>query len=197
MDFRLRINSFNNDELNLWYINIFIFIFLIVHPSLVSLFVWGMFKHAYISAQYDSEELEFDFYEEDLEDEELLYADQDIDSDYVENVETEEDYLIYNCRYWFGTYGGESTLADDDYYIVNNVYKNIYKSLDYIKNPNFNIEDKDSTEYINFIEEQKISCNYNFLFNDLSHFKFNIIIHKTYRDKLLFLIKKKRNEKII
>jgi len=194
MDFRLRINCFNNDQLNLWYINIFIFIFLIVHPSLVSLFVWAMFKHAYISAQYDSEELEFDFYEEEIEDEEFLYADQDVDSDYLDNFETEEDYLIFSCRYWFGSYGGDYALAEDDYYIVNNVYKNIYKSLDY--NTTFNTEDKDSPEYINFIEEQKIACNYNFLLNDLSHYKYNIITHKTHRDKLLILTKKKRNEKI-
>jgi len=58
-----------------------------------------MFKHAYISAQYDSEELEFDFYEEEIEDEEFLYADQDVDSDYLDNFETEEDYLIFSCRY--------------------------------------------------------------------------------------------------
>ena len=193
MDFRLRTNKFNNDDLNLWYINIFIFICFLFSSPLVCIFIYIIFKFAYIISKYDSEELELDFYDNTIEDEEFLYCDQDVDPDYLEIFEIEEDYLIGNCHYWFDHYGGKRTVSDDDYYILNNVYKNIYKELRF--NIDFNLEDKDSNDYINFIEDHKASNYYNFWLDNLDLSKYNIIT-KTYNvNKLLKSIKKIRYEK--
>jgi hypothetical protein len=59
----------------------------------------------------------------------LYRQDHDVDSSYYINLLYEEIYLIYKCRFLFEYYGGTSTLSIEDYYILGNVYDNIYGNI--------------------------------------------------------------------
>jgi len=60
----------------------------------------------------------------------MYRQDHDVDSSYYVNLLFEEIYLIYKCRFLFEYYGGTSTLTIEDYYILGNVYDNIYDNSD-------------------------------------------------------------------
>ena len=133
----------------------------------------------------NSEELISD----DIEYEEFFYNENDVESTHISNTESEEAYLMYNCRFYFYTYGGQRTLPLDDYYILNNIYDNIYCNLHIMET--FNNEDFELNND-NYIQSYKIKNYILNIFTNYNEDKYNLINNTFY----VYLLKNKKLVKL-
>ena len=114
---------------------------------------------------------------DDIERDDVYYQDHDVDNNSSYNLWNEELYLIYNCRFFFYYYGGHAALSLDDYYILNNIYYNIYYDIFIMEN--FNDEDYNLNSD-NYIKSYKLKSYLLNIFINYNKEKYNLINNSYY-----------------
>lgn len=157
----------------------------------------------------------FDFGSIDEEDTTAKYLDFDIDDEYFYTLIHEEMYLMYNCRFFFDLYGGETILDHIDFIDFNiyNVsdnrnFKNIYLDIKIYKNylksnfyelyniKQYYINNNNENLYIKKIEQLEHLNNNNKELNNLYNMinnQHNINYLKK-KQKYEFIIRKYKNK---
>jgi hypothetical protein len=157
-----------------FYFNILLIIFLLINNIFLFIIILIMKGVFYVNLESDSE-YEFNFLNLDFERFDAKFLEIDIDDQYIYTLLNQENYLSFNCRFFFDFYGGSDTLDFIDFidftiykindnrnfkniFIVNNGIINtynedyIYKMSDiinkmYIDNYYFNLAENDNKQY--------------------------------------------------
>jgi len=179
------------EDLRLWYLNIIIILSFLLGLYKLSL-IMLLFKLGYWLTKLNIIQDINEYIYDDIERDDVYYHDHDVDNMYLYNLWNEELYLIYNCRFFFYYYGGQAALSLDDYYILNNIYYNIYNNL-YIME-DFNNEDFElnNEDYIKSYKIKYYMLNIFFNYNKEKHNLINstFYVYLLKNKKLIELYKK-------
>jgi len=147
--------------INTYYIVLFLILCLILRLDAI-LFLLLIAKVSYNVGKENIMELDLDSYET-LDEDTLIYSDNDVDNIDIETWDNQFSYLYYRCRFYFDIYGGDKTLDEFDY--LSNNYKifdiknfiNIYSTVDIIEDFNYLLTDK------YFFEDFYLKCSKNLI----------------------------------
>lgn len=147
--------------INTYYIVLFLILCLIFRLDAI-LFLLLIAKVSYNVGKENIMELDLDSYET-LDEDTLIYSDNDVDNIDIETWDNQFSYLYYRCRFYFDIYGGDKTLDEFDY--LSNNYKifdiknfiNIYSTVDIIEDFNYLLTDK------YFFEDFYLKCSKNLI----------------------------------
>lgn len=133
-------------KVQLFYLNI-ILLFCLLHNDFLLCLYFFLIRFGYYANLDCDVQYTYDHHYHDLERDEAFYEEQDVDGDFLLNLQNEEVYLFYNCRFFFDYFGGNTTLELEDYYILDNLYNNIYNEL-YLFEEYINPPVEDDLDYL-------------------------------------------------
>lgn len=181
----------DNYLVSYFHVLMFIFFFINFWIFLIILIIWV--PH-FLNIESDTE-YEFEFFSSDFYAVENKYLEYDIDDEFTYIMMNEEFYLIWNCKFYFDTYGGNFLLdfldfVEIDLYHINSLknFKYIYESLDIYndnkKEQELNLESDYFLYYFN--DDYFGDLNYSYLINNLNSCLYEFILNIHNLEKLKF-----------